>query len=223
MRDPVKPPWSISSGFGWRRHPVTGARALHEGIDIPVRVGTKVYAPLAGRVHSKGTAGAAGNYLILQHSATLRTRYNHLQRVPSVTGRVSEGQHVANSGGRPGDPGAGSSSGPHLHFAVYVLIDGRWTPIDPAPWLKARPASDEKPRPSRPSTEEQDDIMRYVYVDDYDGKGTAAWVLVNTITGKTVAVYDQDRANGWATAWGPARKINRQQYLNMLDAIAKTA
>src|SRR5690606_34458548 len=126
----------ISFGFGWRTHPVSGARAFHEGIDIvrpttALPVGTNVYAVLSGTVVSSGYNSAAGHYVILQHSSTTRTRYNHLnQRLVSSGQSVSEGRHIAESGN------TGSSTGAHLHFSVYRLSGGKWVAIEPTAWLR---------------------------------------------------------------------------------------
>lgn len=75
--------------------------------------------------------------------------------------------------------------------------------------------------PSAPPESEEDD-MKFLYVDD-DGNGKGVWVLLNTRTGKLVTVYEQRRADGWATVWGSARKVKRQEFLNAVDAIQKTA
>lgn len=80
-------------------------------------------------------------------------------------------------------------------------------------------------KPARPAlvhAEEGEVDMLFLYVDN-DGAGKPFWTLTNTRTGKRVDTHKQEQANGWATAWGPARKVNRQEFLNALDAIKKTA
>lgn len=69
--------------------------------------------------------------------------------------------------------------------------------------------------------ESEEDNMLYLLVDD-DGNKKPVWVLLNTRTAKYVTVYEQARANGWATAWGTAKKVTRQEFLNAIDAIRKT-
>jgi len=174
MHTPVKEPYWISSGFGNRLNPSTGKYAFHEGVDIPVAVGTPVYAPLAGKVYARGGSaarvpGTPGFYLILSHSATLRTRYNHLDELPAlrVGQSVREGQIVARSGN------TGGSTGPHLHFAVYKLINGLWTPINPVPWLTT----------GTPTTPSKDDDMLAIY-EGPDSNAAKKWVDLRT--GKAV-------------------------------------
>lgn len=82
-------------------------------------------------------------------------------------------------------------------------------------------AGTSKPAASKPDFRE-DDEMIYLYVDD-DGAGKKVWVLLNTRTAKILTKYDQAGANGWATVWGNARSVTRQQFLNAIDAIHKTA
>lgn len=72
-----------------------------------------------------------------------------------------------------------------------------------------------------PDLSEEDD-MKFLYVDD-DGNGRPFWTLLNTKTGRFVTpIYDQKRANGWATVWGNSRSVTRQEFLNAIDAIQKT-
>lgn len=70
--------------------------------------------------------------------------------------------------------------------------------------------------------ESKEDEVKYLYVDN-DGNGKPVWVLVNSRTAKFVTTYEQKAANGWATVWGHARSVTRQEFLNALDAIRKTA
>lgn len=129
MRNPLNT-MRVTSPYGWRTHPITKKRTFHEGVDLAASVGTPAYAPLAGKVQSKGYGTAPGNYLIIQVDSTTRVRFNHLQHVPAVKGSVREGQVVAQTGN------TGDSTGPHLHFAVYRLKGGAWVSTDPLAWLK---------------------------------------------------------------------------------------
>lgn len=104
----------LSSPFGFRRSPFTGARQFHGGIDIAAPRGTPVRAAMAGQVARVGYNGVFGNYVVINHHSGFRTLYAHLH-----VARVRAGANVA-SGERIGDVGStGLSTGPHLHFEVH--------------------------------------------------------------------------------------------------------
>ncbi len=98
----------LSSRFGWRN----GRR--HEGIDIPARRGTPIYAAQAGRViHSGRGLGDYGKVVIVKHAGRFSTVYAHNERV-----RVRKGQFIE-KGDILGEVGtSGNASGPHVHFEV---------------------------------------------------------------------------------------------------------
>ncbi|MFZ0142175.1 MAG: peptidoglycan DD-metalloendopeptidase family protein [Aeromicrobium sp.] len=111
LRRPVGGP--VTSSFGTRVHPVTGARKLHDGTDFGVPCGTPVHAAGAGTVVSRGVRGAYGNQVVVQHGDGLETSYNHL-----ASQSVGVGERVTTSTivGRVGSTGL--STGCHLHFMV---------------------------------------------------------------------------------------------------------
>jgi hypothetical protein len=87
-------------------------------MDFGVRENTNVTAAADGIVTEVGNGGGYGNYVIIKHG-TKSTLYAHLNRALVRVGQtVKNGQAIAKSGGRPGSPGAGASTGPHLHFEV---------------------------------------------------------------------------------------------------------
>lgn len=104
----------VSHPFGERR----GNRS-HEGIDIDARPGTTAYADAAGTVRHKNDPNGYGRYIELDHGRGVKSRYAHLSGflVPDGT-RVDQGAAIALTGGEKGAPGAGNSSGPHLHYEV---------------------------------------------------------------------------------------------------------
>lgn len=113
LRWPVPSCHSISSGYGYRIHPVTGVRKLHAGIDIPCSTGTSVVASASGTVVDAGYNSYNGNYLKISHGNGLETMYLHCSRLMVSSGaRVSGGQTIAKSGA------TGMVSGAHLHFVV---------------------------------------------------------------------------------------------------------
>ncbi|MHB9155365.1 MAG: peptidoglycan DD-metalloendopeptidase family protein [Endomicrobiales bacterium] len=104
----------LSSVFGMRRHPVTGTRSLHGGIDLAVREGTWVGAAADGKVFVAGTGiGHYGTAVFIDHQNGYVTHYGHLSRIRVRAGqRVKARQLIAKSGS------TGRSTGPHLHFTI---------------------------------------------------------------------------------------------------------
>jgi murein DD-endopeptidase MepM/ murein hydrolase activator NlpD len=103
-----------SGGFGEQR---SGHR--HGGIDYAVPAGTPVRATAAGAVDFAGQRGNYGNLIIINNGAGTSTRFAHLSRLAVERGQqVSAGEVIGYSGGVPGTPGAGRSTGAHLHYEV---------------------------------------------------------------------------------------------------------
>lgn len=110
---PVPSLHSISSGYGYRIHPVTGERKLHAGIDIPCSTGTSIVAADGGTVTVAGYSSYNGNYLKISHGNGIETMYLHCSKLLVSSGsRVRKGQTIARSGA------TGMVSGAHLHFVV---------------------------------------------------------------------------------------------------------
>ncbi|TYQ31946.1 peptidoglycan DD-metalloendopeptidase family protein [Pseudanabaena sp. UWO310] len=122
---------AISSGFGWRVHPITGERKLHKGVDFAAPSGTPIFAAADGVVSDAGwTDGGYGNIVELQHNNGAVTLYAHTNRVYVAKGQVvRKGQAIAEVGS------TGFSTGPHLHFEVQP--DGK-TAVDPMDYLQLR-------------------------------------------------------------------------------------
>ncbi len=105
----------ITSGFGWRFHPILGYGRMHKGIDFGAGIGTPVHAVSDGLVSFAGRFSGYGNHIRLNHNPNLGTSYSHLSRILVAPGsRVSQGQVIGYVGS------TGLSTGPHLHFEVYV-------------------------------------------------------------------------------------------------------
>ncbi|MGB9695191.1 MAG: murein hydrolase activator EnvC family protein [Caldisericaceae bacterium] len=110
---PVKGP--ITDVFGWRINPLWGGREFHEGIDIGVATGTPVHAAASGVVTYAGWMTGYGNMVMIYHGSDVTTLYAHLKSFAIKKGdSVSQGQTIAYS------DNTGWSTGPHLHFGVYV-------------------------------------------------------------------------------------------------------
>jgi murein DD-endopeptidase MepM/ murein hydrolase activator NlpD len=114
----------ISSGFGMRIHPIFGNWAMHWGVDIAAPLGTPVHAVADGIIAIAGRIGGYGNYLLLRHSG-YATGYAHASRFAQSIypgAHVSRGQIIAYVGS------TGLSTGPHLHYEVFV----KGWPVRPA-------------------------------------------------------------------------------------------
>ena len=107
----------ISSRQGPRIHPITGEYKNHGGTDIAASYGSAIYAADSGRVvsSSDGWNGGWGNYVMIDHGNGMQTLYAHMSsRAVSVGQTVSRGQTIGYVGS------TGMSTGPHLHFEMYV-------------------------------------------------------------------------------------------------------
>ena len=131
--------YRITSPFGPRTNPVTGKAQNHGGVDLAVPVGTYVGAVGPGKV---GVVvrdhPIAGHYVEIAHGGGIWSRYLHLSRIDVAVGQpIKAGQQVGASGGGPGQPGAGRSTGPHLHLELWQ--GGQpyrgGTPTNPVPYL----------------------------------------------------------------------------------------
>ena len=105
----------IGSPFGYRIDPFTGRSALHTGLDFPGETGTPIFAAAGGVVVVQELHHAYGNMVEIDHGKGLITRYGHTSRVFVRKGDiVKRGQKIAEVGS------TGRSTGPHLHFEVWV-------------------------------------------------------------------------------------------------------
>ena len=112
----------VSSSFqgGYRS---TGG---HSGTDYAVAQGTPIASAAAGTVVSAGYEGAYGYRVVVQHSNGTRTAYSHMSHLGAQAGQqVGAGQFIGNVGS------TGNSTGPHLHFEVFV--GGQM--VNPEDWL----------------------------------------------------------------------------------------
>ncbi len=109
---PISDGW-YSSNFGWRIDPVTGQRAMHEGVDYMVPEGTSIRAAAGGIVVYSGYDPQYGNMMEIDHGNDIVTRYAHASRLLTKVGQVvRRGQEIAKVGS------TGRSTGNHLHFEV---------------------------------------------------------------------------------------------------------
>lgn len=108
----------VSSPYGTRVDPISGAVSFHSGTDFPADCGSPIMAARSGTVSDEYYQSSYGNRLILNHGNVngvyLSTAYNHAARyVVSVGQHVQRGQTIGYIGT------TGRSTGCHLHFQVY--------------------------------------------------------------------------------------------------------
>jgi len=116
----------VTSGFGYRKSPYTGAREMHEGIDIASRMNSGVAAPADGIVVRSGRDYGLGVMVEIDHGYGVLTRYGHNSKnIIKVGDHVKRGQIVAYVGN------TGRSTGPHLHYEV--LLNG--IPVNPMRYI----------------------------------------------------------------------------------------
>jgi murein DD-endopeptidase MepM/ murein hydrolase activator NlpD len=127
---PFKPPmlyFYVSSGYGMRKHPKTGKRSFHHGIDLAGTWQENVRTTAPGRIVYAGSEGAFGKVVRVQHEFGVVTTYAHLARITVKLGDyVSEGHVVGKMGN------TGRSVGAHLHYEIRV--NGK--SIDPNKFMK---------------------------------------------------------------------------------------
>tara|TARA_Y100000590_G_C15617914_1_gene976464 strand:- start:35 stop:1336 length:1302 start_codon:yes stop_codon:yes gene_type:complete len=105
----------LSSGFGMRKHPISGFNKMHKGVDFAAPLGTPVYAGGNGTIEMAGRNGGYGNYIRIRHNNEYKTAYAHLS---SFKKGISKGIRV-NQGDIIGYVGnTGNSTGPHLHYEI---------------------------------------------------------------------------------------------------------
>jgi murein DD-endopeptidase MepM/ murein hydrolase activator NlpD len=113
-KDPKKK-LRISSGYGYRIHPIHKKKIFHPGIDIAGPIGSKVFAALPGKVKKIAYSKSYGTYIVIQHQGGLETFYAHLKSVDrkmSIDRPVAQGAQIGFVGQ------SGHATGPHLHFEV---------------------------------------------------------------------------------------------------------
>jgi murein DD-endopeptidase MepM/ murein hydrolase activator NlpD len=101
----------VGDGYGGARN--------HPGVDILAPIGTPIWAAQGGKVvqvsSGGGYNGGYGNLVVIDHPNGLQTRYAHQSSVRATLGQqVTQGQVIGNVGM------TGNTSGPHLHFEVYL-------------------------------------------------------------------------------------------------------
>lgn len=105
----------ISSGFGFRKHPISGYTRKHKGVDFAAARGTEIYAAGDGVIERVSTTGSYGYFIKISHANSYQTAYAHMSRFakgmkPGKSVRQDEVIGYVGTTGR--------STGPHLHYEV---------------------------------------------------------------------------------------------------------
>lgn len=106
----------ISSTFGWRKSPISGNDNFHKGTDIVAPYKTPIRAVSAGKIVTAGWSNSGyGNHIVIDHGFGIKTLYGHLNSIlVNVGDSVSLGSEIGLLGN------TGYSTGPHLHYEVWV-------------------------------------------------------------------------------------------------------
>lgn len=127
---PVQSFKGISSGYGWRTHPILGKKDFHRALDYRGQMGDPVIATADGVIEFSGyhkTSGY-GNLVIISHVYGFKTLYGHMSEVSVKSGDVvTKGQTIGLIGS------TGMSSGPHVHYEVS-FIQRKLNPVDFVNW-----------------------------------------------------------------------------------------
>ncbi len=112
---PISSPITVTSEFGWRISPITGAQEFHNGIDlVNGNPNTPILASADGTVVSAADPGYFdwyGNWTVIKHADGMYTGYAHQSRVDVAVGQnVKQGQQIGLMGT------TGPSTGEHCHF-----------------------------------------------------------------------------------------------------------
>lgn len=104
----------ITSGFGWRIHPITKKKSFHAGIDIAALSGTPIHCTADGIVSYEGKTKYNGNFIVIEHGYGFSTVYAHnTKNLVKTKQRVKRGDTIAYLGS------TGRTTGPHLHYEVW--------------------------------------------------------------------------------------------------------
>ena len=105
---------AITSGFGWRTHPIYKTQEFHQGMDFSAEQGTPIYATGDGTIaEADNLAQGYGNHVVINHGFGYQTLYGHMSRIACRAGqKVLRGQLIGYVGS------TGLSTAPHVHYEV---------------------------------------------------------------------------------------------------------
>jgi murein DD-endopeptidase MepM/ murein hydrolase activator NlpD len=105
---------AVTSGFGWRTHPIYKTPEFHPGMDFTAETGTPIYATGDGIVEvADNLAQGYGNHVVINHGFGYETLYGHMSRIKAHVGqKVLRGELIGWVGS------TGLSTAPHVHYEV---------------------------------------------------------------------------------------------------------
>lgn len=106
---------TISSPFGWRRHPIFRRADFHSALDIKAARGTTIRASRGGTVVYAGWQGGYGNTVVIDHGGGYSSLYAHCNSISVQKGQAVSANSVIASVGS-----TGRATGPHVHFEIRV-------------------------------------------------------------------------------------------------------
>ena len=105
----------VSSPFGFRESPTTGASTYHQGVDLAANAGTPIVASRGGTVTVAGYSNSAGYYVTINHGDGFSSIYMHMTNYIVSSGqKVNQGQTIGYVGK------TGIATGNHLHFGIAL-------------------------------------------------------------------------------------------------------
>jgi len=113
--NPLRIAPEISSEFGARQSPFGRNYEFHNGIDFIGPIGTPIYSTAKGTVKRAEFSGGYGYHVVIDHGYNYRTLYAHMSKMAVEPGtQVRQGTLIGYLGS------TGRSSGPHLHYSVFL-------------------------------------------------------------------------------------------------------
>jgi murein DD-endopeptidase MepM/ murein hydrolase activator NlpD len=105
---------AVTSGFGWRTHPIYKTQEFHAGMDFSAELGTPIYATGDGVVsRADNLAQGYGNHVVIDHGFGYHSLYAHMSKIKAFAGqKISRGQLIGYVGS------TGLSTAPHIHYEV---------------------------------------------------------------------------------------------------------
>ncbi len=117
----------VTSGYGYRIHPIYGTKRMHHGIDLAAPKGRAIVASRSGIVTNANYESDAGYNVTINHMDGFASVYMHMTHyIVSAGQKVVAGQVIGYCGS------TGASTGPHLHFGIYY----NGSSVNPANYLR---------------------------------------------------------------------------------------
>jgi len=124
---PIGDSYRVTSRYGYRSRPRSGASRFHKGIDLACPVNTVVFSILPGRVVKTGYSTGYGKYIIIDHGNDIRSLYAHLNFISTHKNAIVKGGQAIGGVGT-----TGITTGPHLHFEILQ----KWNRLDPEKYIQ---------------------------------------------------------------------------------------